>query len=175
MCVRVLMIVSTILQSSRWQMFRVGIPHTTWRICCPQCAHNFVMQMGTPHMRNFRPPSPYAYWESPYAYGDQILMSQRSFCQSRIEAEFCACTLAHSHQKPLLYYIISIALHSLFAFGDILHSLSICDIVRFYHFTLWTLNRQPYQIWKVCQLFRHSRKLPKSIPLNRKVLSWILG
>ncbi len=32
MCVRVPMIVSTILQSSRWWIFRVGIPHTTWRI-----------------------------------------------------------------------------------------------------------------------------------------------
>ncbi len=82
---------------------------------------------------------------------------------------------AHSHQKPSLYHIISIASHSSFAFGDISHSLSICDIVRFYHFTLWTLNRQPYQIWEVCQLFPHSRKLPKCIPLNRKMLSWILG
>ncbi len=32
MCVRVRMIVSTILQSLRWWIFRVGIPHTTWRI-----------------------------------------------------------------------------------------------------------------------------------------------
>ncbi len=76
---------------------------------------------------------------------------------------------------PSLYHITLIASHSLFAFGDISHSLSICDIVQFYHFTLWTLTRQPYPIWEVCQLFRHSRKLPKSIPSNRKVLSWILG
>ncbi len=32
MYVLVLMIVSTILQSSRWWISRVGIPHTTWRI-----------------------------------------------------------------------------------------------------------------------------------------------
>ncbi len=32
MCVRVPMIVSMILQSSRWWIFLVGIPHTTWRI-----------------------------------------------------------------------------------------------------------------------------------------------
>jgi hypothetical protein len=32
MCVRVPMIVSTILQSSRWWIFRVGVPHTTWHI-----------------------------------------------------------------------------------------------------------------------------------------------
>ncbi len=32
MCVRVPMIVSTILQSLRWWIFCVGIPHTTWRI-----------------------------------------------------------------------------------------------------------------------------------------------
>ncbi len=85
-------------------------------------------------------------------------------------------TLALKKTIPSLYHIISIALHSLFAFGDISHSLSIiCDIIQFYHFTLWTLYRQPYPIWEMCQLFRHSRKLPKSIPSNRKVLSWILG
>ena len=57
------------------------------------------MQTGTPNMQNFWPSSPYAYGESPYAYGDQFLTDQRSFCQSRVEAEFCARTLAHSHQK----------------------------------------------------------------------------
>ncbi len=83
MCVQVPMIVSMILQSSRWRIFRVGIPHTMWRICCSQYAHNFVMQMGTPHMRNFQPSSPYAYGESLYAYGDQFLTDQQSFLESR--------------------------------------------------------------------------------------------
>jgi hypothetical protein len=90
----------------RWWIFRVGIPHTTWCICCSQYAHNFVMQTGTPHMQNFLPSSPYAcgeslyaYGGSPYAYGDQFLTDQRSFCQSHVEAEFCARTRAHSHQK----------------------------------------------------------------------------
>ncbi len=67
-------------------------------ICCSQYAHNFVMRTGTPHMRNFCPPSPYAYEESSYAYGDQILVCQQSFCQSRVEAKFCART-AHTHIK----------------------------------------------------------------------------
>jgi hypothetical protein len=31
-CIRVPMIVSMILQSLRWRIFCVGIPHTTWRI-----------------------------------------------------------------------------------------------------------------------------------------------
>jgi hypothetical protein len=95
------------------------------------------MQMGTPLMQNFRPPSLYAYGESLYVYGDQFVMCQQSFCQSRVEAEFCARTRAHSYQKSLLYHIILIALHSPFAFGDILQSLSICGItsVQFYHFT----------------------------------------
>jgi hypothetical protein len=50
MYVLVPMIVSMILQSSRWWIFRVGIPHTTWCICCSQYAHNFVMRTGTPHL-----------------------------------------------------------------------------------------------------------------------------
>ncbi len=50
-------------------------------------------------MQNFQPFSPYAYRESLYAYGDQLVMCQQSFCQSRVEAEFCARTRAHSHQK----------------------------------------------------------------------------
>ncbi len=63
----------------------------------------------------------------PICIRDQILRCQQSFRQSPVEAEFCACTLAHSHQKPSMYYIILIASHSLFVFGDISHSLSICD------------------------------------------------
>ncbi len=61
MCVRVPMIVSTILQSSRWRIFCVGIPHTTWRICCSQYVHNFVMQTGIPICKYFSNPCPYAY------------------------------------------------------------------------------------------------------------------
>ena len=51
----------TILQSPRWWIFRVGIPHTTWCICCSQYAHNFIMQMGIPVCEYFSNPSPYAY------------------------------------------------------------------------------------------------------------------
>jgi hypothetical protein len=74
-------------------------------ICCSQYAHNFVMQTGTPHMRNLRPSSPYAYGESPYAYGDQILMYQQSFLLSRVETESCACARTHSHKKSSPYCI----------------------------------------------------------------------
>ena len=114
-----------------------------WYICCSQYAHNFLMRTKTPHMQNFRTPSPYAYGESPYAYGDQFVMCQWSFRQSRVEAEFCARTRTHSYQKSSMYHIIQIASHSPFGFGDISQSLSICGItsVRFYHFTLWNLNR----------------------------------
>jgi hypothetical protein len=54
-------IVSTILQSVRWWIFRVGIPHTMWRICCSQYAHSFVMQTGIPVCRYFSDPCQYAY------------------------------------------------------------------------------------------------------------------
>jgi hypothetical protein len=61
MYVLVPMIVSMILQSSRWWIFRVGIPHTMWHICCSQYAHNFVMQKGIPICKYFSDPRPYAY------------------------------------------------------------------------------------------------------------------
>jgi hypothetical protein len=95
-------------------------------------------------MQNFRLSSPYAYRESPYAYGDWFVMCQQSFLQSRVEAEFCARTCAHSHQKTLLYCIILIALHSPFACRDISQLLSICGIasVQFYHFTLLDMKPQ---------------------------------
>ncbi len=46
MCVRVPMIVSTILQSSRWWISRVGIPHTTWHICRSPDWHKYQIGMG---------------------------------------------------------------------------------------------------------------------------------
>ncbi len=55
------MIVSMIPQSPRWWIFRVGIPHSMWRICCSQYAHNFVMQMGIPVCKYFSNSHPYAY------------------------------------------------------------------------------------------------------------------
>ncbi len=45
----------------RWWIFRVGIPYTTWRICCSQYAHNFVMQTGILVCEYFSNPRPYAY------------------------------------------------------------------------------------------------------------------
>ncbi len=89
-------------------------------------------------MQNFWPSSPYAYGESRYEYGDWFVMCQQSFLQSPVEAEFCARTRAHSHQKSLPYRIILVALHSPFAFGDISQSLSICGIayIQFYRFVL---------------------------------------
>ncbi len=59
--------------------FTFSLKETSTHICCSQYAHNFVMQTGTPHMRNSRPSSPYAYEESPYAYRDQFVMCQQFF------------------------------------------------------------------------------------------------
>jgi hypothetical protein len=56
-------IVSTRLQSVRWWIFRIGIPHTTWRICCsqygiPVCEYfsdPCTFAYGDPHMRTAIP------------------------------------------------------------------------------------------------------------------------
>ena len=69
-------------------------------ICCSQYAHNFVMRTGTPHMRNFWPPSPYAYGESPYAYGDQVLDGSAIFPLVTRWSRILCTHRAHSHQKP---------------------------------------------------------------------------
>jgi hypothetical protein len=53
--------VSMILQSMRWQIFHVRIPHTTWCICYSPYAHNFDMQTGIPVCKYFSNPRPYAY------------------------------------------------------------------------------------------------------------------
>jgi hypothetical protein len=56
-------------------------------VCCSQYAHNFVMcKWGLPICKISGLPS-------------RTHACRQSFCQLRIEAEFCTCTHAHSHQK----------------------------------------------------------------------------
>jgi hypothetical protein len=57
----ILVNVFMILQSMRWWIFHVGLPHTTWRICYSQYAHDFVMPTGIPVCEYFSNPHPYAY------------------------------------------------------------------------------------------------------------------
>ena len=59
-----------------------------WHICYSPYAHNFITPTGTPHMQIFLDPRTFTYEDSPYAYGDQFLMCQRSFLESRVESEF---------------------------------------------------------------------------------------
>ncbi len=86
-----------ILQSSRWWIFRVGIPQTTWRICWSPNWNKYQTGMGS-----------YPIWNtSPNRYGDphtSMGIGFFKFFQSRTRSAFSCRKFSQSqrHGAPLL-------------------------------------------------------------------------